>query len=186
MKTIVFLLEEPSAQDALQGFLPSILPPDVRPEYLVFEGKQDLEKRLVRRIRAWLTPDSVFVVLSDQDSGDCKIIKKRLHALCQEAGKPGAVVRIACRTLESWFVGDWDAVSAAFNQPKLANLKRKAIYQIPDRLGDPVNELRKVIPDYQKRDGARKISQHLDLTRNYSHSFQVFVQAVRNLCSVAQ
>lgn len=185
MRTIVFLLEEPSAQDALQGFLPTILPPDVNPEYLVFEGKQDLEKRLVRRIRAWLKPDSVFIVLRDQDSGDCAVIKARLNALCHEAGKPETVVRIACRTLESWFVGDWQAVGDAFQQPKLANLDRKALYQEPDRLGDPVNELRKVIPEYQKRDGARKISRHLDLTRNRSHSFQVFVQAVRNVCGDA-
>jgi hypothetical protein len=182
VKTIVFLLEEPSAQDALQGILPRILPSDVTPQYLVFEGKQDLEKRMTRLLRNWLTPDSVFVVLRDQDSGNCRVIKERLVACCQEAGKSDAVVRIACQTLEAWFVGDWEAVSTAFQQPKLANLKRKAIYQDPDRLGDPVNELRKVIPDYQKRDGARRIGKHLTDTRNRSHSFQIFIETVRNLC----
>lgn len=181
MKTIVFLLEEPSAQDALQGFLPTILPPDVAIKYLVFEGKQDLEKRLARRIRGWLIPDSAFVVLRDQDSGDCRIIKEKLVALCCEAGKPEIVVRIACKTLESWFVGDWDSVGTAFRQPKLAKLKRKAIYQDPDRLGDPVNELRKVIPEYQKRDGARRISPLLNQERNRSRSFQVFVEAIQRL-----
>ncbi len=186
MKTLVFLLEEPSAQDALQGFLPGILPPGVIPEYLVFEGKQDLEKRLVRKIRGWQAPDSAFIVLRDQDSGDCRVIKEKLSALCSEADKPCSVVRIACRTLESWFVGDWDAVSEAFQQPKFANLKRKSMYQDPDHLGDPVNELRKVIPDYQKRDGARRISRHLDLTRNRSRSFQVFVEAVQRLTGAAQ
>jgi hypothetical protein len=55
VNTIVFLLEEPSAQDALQGFLPSVLPPEVSVEYLVFEGKQDLEKRMVRRIGTHLS-----------------------------------------------------------------------------------------------------------------------------------
>ena len=182
MKTIVFLLEEPSAQDALQGILPSILPADMTPQYLVFEGKQDLEKRMTRLLRSWLTPDTVFVVLRDQDSGDCRIIKERLVARCHEAGKPDCIVRIACRTLEAWFVGDWAAVAEAFQQPKLANLHRKALYQEPDHLGDPVNELRKVIPDYQKRDGARKIGKHLVETRNRSHSFQVFIAAIRALC----
>lgn len=152
------------------------------PEYLVFEGKQDLEKRMVRRIRGWLLPDSVFIVLRDQDSGDCRTIKERLVLLCREAGRPSAIVRIACRSLESWFVGDWDAVSMAFNLPKLSNLKRKSLYQTPDALGDPVTELRKYIPNYQKRDGARKISKHLDLTRNRSHSFQVFIQTIKKLC----
>ncbi len=181
MKTIVFLLEEPSAQDALQGFLPAILPPNVTTEYLVFEGKQDLERLLVRRIRGWLKPNSAFVVLRDQDNGDCRVIKEKLSALCRETGKPQTVVRIACKTLESWFVGDWDSVSTAFEQPKLANLKRKAIYQDPDRLGNPVTELRKVIPDYQKRDGARRIGPLLEPTRNRSRSFQVFVEAVQRL-----
>lgn len=181
MKTIVFLLEEPSAQDALQGFLPAIIPPNVTTEYLVFEGKQDLEKRMVRRIRGWLLPGSAFIVLRDQDSGDCRVIKDKLSALCLEAGKPEAVVRIACKTLESWFVGDWDSVSAAFGQPKLTNLKRKSIYQDPDRLGNPVTELRKVIPDYQKRDGARRIGPLLNQTRNRSHSFRIFVEAVQRI-----
>jgi hypothetical protein len=115
MKTLVFLLEEPSAQDALQGFLPSILPPDVSVEYLVFEGKQDLEKRMVRRMRGWLKPNSVFVVLRDQDSADCRIIKQNLSGLCREAGKPDATVRIACRALESWFIGDWASVGASMH-----------------------------------------------------------------------
>lgn len=186
MKTIVFLLEEPSAQDALQGILPEILPPDVTPVFLVFEGKQDLEKRMMRRIRGWLTPNSAFLVLRDQDNGDCQVIKERLRALCREAGKPDAVVRIACRTLESWFVGDWEAVGKAYQQPKLSMLKQKALYQNPDHLGDPVNELRKFIPEYQKRDGARRISRHLNLTCNSSKSFLIFVEAVRRLTGAAQ
>lgn len=181
MKTIVFLLEEPSAQDALQGFLPSILPPEVSVEYLVFEGKQDLEKRMIRRMRGWLKPDSIFVVLRDQDSGDCHIIKQNLFGLCQKAGKPDAMVRIACRSLESWFLGDWASVSMAFAEPRLEKLKRKAIYQDPDHIVNPVSELRKVIPTYQKRDGARRIGTHLSYSCNRSRSFQVFVEAVQHL-----
>lgn len=181
MKTLVFLLEEPSAQDALQGFLPSILPPEVSVEYLVFEGKQDLEKRMVRRMRGWLKPESVFVVLRDQDSGDCCVIKQNLSGLCREAGKPNAIVRIACRAMESWFLGDWASVSTAFAQPRLEKLQRKAIYRDPDRLVNPVSELRKAIPTYQKREGARRIGPYLNHVRNRSRSFQVFVEAVQRI-----
>jgi len=184
--TLVFLLEEPSAQDALQGFLPSILPQNVSVEYLVFEGKQDLEKRMVRRMRGWLKPDSAFVVLRDQDSGDCCIIKQNLSNLCREAGKPDAIVRIACRSLESWFLGDWASVGIAFGEPGLGKLQRKAIYQDPDRLVNPVSELRKAMPTYQKRDGARRIGPHLNHARNRSRSFQVFVEAVQRLTGAAQ
>ena len=46
MKTIVFFLEEPSAREMLEGVLPRILPEEVKVRYLVFQGKQDLEKNL--------------------------------------------------------------------------------------------------------------------------------------------
>jgi hypothetical protein len=55
-------------------------------------------------------PDSFFVVLRDQDSGDCLEIKERLMALCGRAGKEDALVRIACRELESFYLGDLKAV----------------------------------------------------------------------------
>ncbi len=181
MMTLVFLLEEPSAQDALEGILPRIAPEAVQVEYLVFEGKQDLEKRMVRRMRNWLKPDTVFVVLRDQDSGDCAVIKQNLVAKCREAGKDNALVRIACRELESWFIGDWEAVGAAFEQPKLKSLSAKAAYRNPDIIGKSVSELRKYIPAYQKRDGARRIGPHLDMGRNRSRSFQVFVQGIQRV-----
>lgn len=181
MTTLVFMLEEPSAQDALQGFLPSLLPAEIQVVYMVFEGKQDLEKRIVRRMRAWLKPDTLFVVLRDQDNGDCQKIKHGLAEKCREAGRPDALVRIACRELETWFVGDWAAVAQGFSLPNVANWNEKAIYREPDRLVSPVIELRKAIPTYQKRDGARRIGAHLDLQRNRSSSFNAFVEGVRKL-----
>ncbi len=181
MSTLVFLLEEPSAQDALEGLLPRILPADIAIEYLVFEGKQDLEKRMGRRLRGWLKPDTIFVVLRDQDSGDCRVIKRNLAAMCHEAGRPDALVRIACRELESWFIGDWEAVGDAFRIAKLKTLAGKANYRQPDNLGSPVAELRKYLPMYQKREGARRIGHHLDVQRNTSRSFQVFVEGIQKL-----
>ena len=131
MRHLVCLLEEPSAQDALQAWLPTWLPDDVTPHFIVFQGKQDLEKRMVLRIRYWLQPDSRFLVLRDQDSGDCKVVKAGLAARCVEAGRPDAVVRVACRELESFFVGDWHAVANAFGKPALTRLARKARYRDP-------------------------------------------------------
>ena len=87
MRSLVFLLEEPSAQDALEGFLPHILPDEVSVEYLVFEGNQDLEKRMIKILRGWLQPDTRFIVLRDQDSGDCAVIKEGLLTRCREAGR---------------------------------------------------------------------------------------------------
>lgn len=179
MLSLVFLLEEPSAQDALEGFLPSMLPANIEVKYLVFEGKQDLEKRMARTLRAWQNPNARFIVMRDQDSGDCVVIKQGLLARCQEAGRERHTkVRIACRELEAWFVGDWSAVAHAFGLPKLSSLQKKALYRNPDNLGNPVAELRKYIPHYQKRDGARRIGPYLRQQNNTSQSFQVFTEAI--------
>jgi hypothetical protein len=78
MTTLVFCLEEPSAREMLKGVLPRLLPNGIRVEYIVFEGKQDMRNRLVRRLRYWRQPDSRFVVMHDQDSGDCRAIRQQL------------------------------------------------------------------------------------------------------------
>lgn len=181
VENLVFLLEEPSAQDFLQAILPKVLPATVTPFFLVFEGKQDLEKQIVRRLKGWLRPDSVFLIMRDQDSGDCTVIKKRLVKLCAEAGKPDAVVRILCRELETFFVGDWQAIADAYAKPSLSHHARSAKYRNPDELGSPSHELKRVIPTYQKREGARRISRHLVLERNRSHSFHVLLRTLTTL-----
>jgi Domain of unknown function (DUF4276) len=178
---LVFFLEEPSAQDFLQSVLPRILPPNITPHYLVFEGKQDLEKRLVTRMKHWLKPNSQFIVMRDQDSGNCTVIKENLKRLCKQAGKPRAIVRIVCKELETFFVGDWAAVAAAYDRPALTVHARSAKYRDPDLLGSPSFELKRLIPSYQKRAGARAISPHLNFERNASHSFRVLMQSIQLL-----
>jgi len=178
MKHLVLLLEEPSAQDALQAWLPNWLPAGVLPHFIVFQGKQDLERRMVMRIRHWLRPDSRFLVLRDQDSGDCRIVKAGLVDRCVEAGRPDAVVRVACRELESFFIGDWQAIAEAFDKPPLARLAGKAMYRNPDGLGSPSQELAKHLPGYQKRDGARRIAPLVAPERNVSRSFHALREAV--------
>lgn len=185
MSHLVFLLEEPSAKDALQAWVPTWLPAHVTPHYLVFQGKQDLEKRMVLRMRHWLLPNSRFIVLRDQDSGDCRKVKASLVERCHVAGRPDAVVRIACRELESFFVGDWQAVSQAFCRPELARLSGKAAYRDPDTIGSPSQELARRLNGYQKRDGARRIAPLVDPERNRSRSFHALRTAVLTMGTVA-
>ncbi|WP_238551834.1 DUF4276 family protein [Candidatus Symbiobacter mobilis] len=175
------MLEEPSAKDFLEGILSGILPGGTTVHFLVFEGKQDLEKQLVRRIKGWLLPNSQFIVMRDQDSGECTVIKQRLQSLCTLAGRPETVVRIACRELEAFFTGDWQAVAQAFDKPNLAANDRKAKFRNPDVLGSPSQELRRAIPHYQKRDGARRITAYLVPDRNRSNSFRVLFQTLCGL-----
>lgn len=182
MTTVVFLLEEPSARELLQGLLPRLLPEEVVVQYMIFEGKQDLEKRMAGRIRGWLLQDSHFVVLRDQDANpDCRAVKARLQALAVEAGRPLTLVRIACRELESWALGDWNAIGVAFEKPALAAQQRKAMYREPDLLANPVDEIRKYVPEYQKIDGARRLGRLLSPEHNLSRSFQAFCRGVQTL-----
>lgn len=177
MRHLVFLLEEPSARDALEIWLPRWVPGcasgEIHAHFLVFEGKQDLERRMTRRLQHWLLPESRFIVMRDQDSGDCLTVKADLRTRCEQAGRPDAIVRIACRELESFFVGDWAAVAQAVGKPALARLGQSATYRQPDRLESPSAELRRHLPGYQKREGARRIAPHIDPARNRSRSFQV-------------
>lgn len=181
MKHLVFLLEEPSARDLLEGLLPRLLPADVGVFYLVFEGKQDLEGQLVRKIRGWQRSDASFVVLRDQDAADCHVVKAGLAKLVAQSGREPVLVRVACKELEAWVVGDWPAVSRAFDRPQLAAQATKATYRDPDQLVRPVESLRRFLPEYQKRAGARKMGKLLDPERNNSKSFQVFCRGIQTL-----
>ena len=189
---LVFLLEGPSEREALEGWWPALLAQwpaavqaCVQKHCIVFEGKQDMEKRMVLKLRHWRLPNSAFIVLRDQDSADCHQVKATLRARCLEAGRPDAVVRIACHELESFFLGDWAAVAQAFDLPGLVALDRKATYRHPDRIAAPEGELQRHVPGYQKREGARRIAPHMNLQSNRSHSFWQLRDAIIRLAQVA-
>jgi len=181
MSEIVFFLEEQSAEALLATMLPRLLPPEIGYRCLVFEGKQDLEKQLVRRMRGYRAPNAHFVVLRDQDAGNCKTVKIELKRKCKEANRPEAVVRIACRELESWYLADLAAVERALNKKGLRKLQSKRVYQTPDQIVTPSRTLAQIAPDYQKVGGSRAIGPHLDLENKRSQSFVHFVVAVRRL-----
>lgn len=181
MPDIVFFLEEQSAEAALKGLMPRILPPEVACKYIVFEGKQHLEGQLLRRIRGYRVPGARFIVLRDQDSGDCKVIKARLKEKCIEAGHPDAVIRIACRELESWYLADLAAVEKAFPELGLTRHQERTPYDAPDAAGAPSRLLKQLVPAYQKVGGSRAIGPHIDPDNIRSRSFVHFVAAVRRL-----
>lgn len=181
MKEIVFLLEEPSAQDLLEGLVPRLIPSDWTARFIPFQGKQDLEKRMSRFLLAWRNPNAKFVVMRDQDSGDCRLVKADLLLRCANAGRPEALVRIACRELEAWVLGDLDAFAAEFNCAQASRSVKKAKFRDPDSIGNPVEELRRFVPAYQKRDGARRMGTLLSPPRNLSTSFRVFCDGLSRI-----
>jgi len=179
---LAFLLEEQSAKEMLKGLLPRLLPPGVAVKYVVFEGKQDLKRQMTRRLRHW-PPETAFVVMCDQDSSDCRNLKTELIEKCPEAKRDHVIVRIICRELESWYFGDLTAVEDGLNMTGLANqYKNKRNYRIPDRIGSPAKELKKITQGaYQKVSGSREIGSKLSLGSNTSKSFQVFVDSIQGM-----
>ena len=177
---LVLFLEEPSAREMLKGLLPRLLPDYIAVRYVVFEGKQDLEKNIVRRLRHWRAPNSVFIVLRDQDAGDCLAIKQTLAGKCLDAGRPETIVRIACRELESWYFGDLFAVERGLETHGLVQYANRRRFRVPDAIHSPAAELSKITRNaYQKVSGSRAIGPRLSPDANKSHSFRVFVQGVQ-------
>ena len=181
MKQLVFLLEEESMKTLLDVLLPKILPPEVNFLCIPHEGKQDLEKSIPRKLRAWQIPDTAFVIVRDKDGADCIEIKKRLVNLCQQAGRSDSLVRIACHELEFWFLGDLAAVEKAFNIKKLAEQQRNRKYKEPDKLSNASEELEKLVKGYRKVSVAKKIAAYMTIDQNYSQSFNCFISGVSGL-----
>ena len=185
MRTIAFFLEEPSAREMLEGVLPRILPETIIIRYLIFQGKQDLERNLMKRLRGWKMPGSVFVVMRDQDSGDCKAIKAKLADLCREAGREGALVRVACRELESFYLGDLTAVEQGLGINGLGKQQQKRKFRDPDALSHPAEELYRLTGNiYDKVAGSRAIAPYLNLETNYSKSFRVLLSGIAKIARV--
>ncbi len=114
-------------------------------------------------------------------------IKFRMAALCRVARHPDALVRVACHEIESWYLGDLEAVGRAFGIRGLGRLQGKRRYRNPDRLANAWEEMRKVTGEiYQNIAGSRAIGAVLDPDGpNRSHSFRVFITGVRRVVDEA-
>lgn len=185
MSCLVFLLEEPSAKELLELVLPKIVAPEIEYHCIVFEGKTDLRRRLVRKIREWKTPNTQFIVMQDQDGFNCIELKRELKQMCVEAGRPDTMVRIACHELESFYLGDLEAVEVGLHLTGVKRLQSKRKFLNPDLLANPSEELKKLSRgSYQKLKWARNITPHLNLDgTSCSHSFNVLLQGIHKVSS---
>ena len=198
---IEFLVEESSAEAALNNLAPAILGPDVTFQVHPYNGKPDLLAKLPDRLRGyrpWLPADWRIVVLLDADEADCRQLKARMETIAHAAGLTtrsaagGAqfqvLNRLAVQELEAWFFGDVEALCAAY--PRLdPNLAKRSRYRNPDAIAGGAwealeRELQRVgcAPGgLAKVATARAVSEHMQPERNRSHSFQVFQQGLLEL-----
>ncbi len=133
-------------------------------------------------MRVWQKPDSHFVILRDQDSANCLSIKSKLIQLCTHSGKSHFLVRIACRELESFYLGDLKAVEQGLGLKNLQKKQENAKYRNPDSLANPAAELRSLTNNnYDKVSGSRAIAPFMDINSNRSPSFIALVSGIKKL-----
>lgn len=186
MRTLVFLLEERSAKECLKNITDRLLSESGKEfcvRFISFDGKSDLDRNLEAKIKNWVMPETDFVVVRDQDAGDCVKIKNALKEKCRKANRPDTLIRIACHELEAFYLGDIDAVRKAFPSCKISAGKKK--FRDPDKLGSPSDELKNLTDDeYEKIKGSREIAPYLKLDgSNRSKSFNNLISGIRKLIS---
>lgn len=182
MGRLIFLLEELSMKELLDGLLPRVFP-GLSFLCIPFEGKKDLELSIPKQLRGWRKPGDRFVIVRDNDGGDCIALKQRLRGFCQQTGHDDALIRIVCQELEAWYLGEPDAMAAAFDDERLRNIGNRRNYRCPDSRLKPSEDVQRLCRGFQKIDGARRIANHLTREGNRSPSFQAFLDGVGRLQS---
>ena len=183
---IVLLTEEQSMGECLKVVIPQLWP-DSREglDWLVlsFQGKSHLKKSIPQKMKGWGNyRNPHFIILQDKDSGNCVAIKQELYKIAYPHKKPFHV-RIVCQELESWLLGDLEAIKRAYPQ---AEIRDNAKFRNPDSLGNASQELERLINIPTKIQPAKSISQHFDLTKNKSKSFNVFIRTLKQLIQKEQ
>lgn len=181
MMKLVFLVEERSMADLLEHLLPRLFP-GLPFQCIPHEGKRDLAKSVPRKLRAWREPGVRFVIMRDQNGDDCRQVKIQLVELCQRAGRDDALVRVVCRELEAWYIGEPQALVRAFPHAgeRVRRELRRRRFRNPDDVVNPSAAVAEIIPEFQKRQGARRLGEFLSRD-NRSRSFKIFLEGVERL-----
>lgn len=102
--------------------------------------------------------------------------------LVEQNGDLPVLVRIACRELEAWYLGDMDAIEKVYPRFKASQHRNKKKFRDPDH-PNPSDELAKLIPEFGKTTAAREIPKHMDLENNRSVSFNHLISGIRRFLS---
>lgn len=198
---IDFLLEEPSAEAALDQLLPRLLPTDATWRCIPHRGKAALLLRLPALLKNYARRlphefELRVVVLMDADA-DCRKVKVQLEELVAATGlltKTAArpdqsfrvITRLAVAELEAWFLGDREAIQVAY--PRVHAHHFKGLPRDPDAIPDTWETLHRLLQKggyYMagpaKVEWAATIAPHLDPARTTSASFRYFCEGLAAL-----
>lgn len=191
---VEIVVEEPSAVAMLKQLMPLLLQEDDTWHPVPHRGKDELLIQLPRRLKRYANrmlfePDLRVIILMDADR-DCKKVKGILEKIVAESGLLSKVTapagqsfkvitRLAISELEAWFLGDREAVSAAF--PRVHSNHFKGEYQDSDGLLHTCKTLHRILQKggyypnrYLKVEAAELIAAQLNPARNGSASFHYF------------
>ncbi len=147
---------------------------------IAHQGKADLEANMAKKMESWNYNSPHFIILRDNDGGDCTALKARLRELIEQTGKPHHI-RIVCQELEAWFLGDLAAVEAAYPGSKATTLENRNQYRHPDRPFNASQLIDNLTGTFAKVARAEQIAAHLDISSNRSRSFQVLIRTLQQL-----
>jgi hypothetical protein len=186
MLTLHIFTEERSAKNVFDEILPKILPDNVSYNVYPHQGKQDLEKALKTTVPTISRfPGARILIIRDQDNEDCKTVKERIREFIGERCSSPPLIRIACHKLESWFLGDLNAVSQAYTKVRPEKYQNKKQFRNVDSIAHPDRILLSIIPEYKDRlpklEVSERISMCLEITGNRSASFNCMIMGIRNL-----
>lgn len=198
------LVEERSAEVALQNIIPHIVGDSVSFRVITHQGKTDLLKKLAPKLKAyskWITDEIKIVVLVDLDRDDCKKLKKKLNKISEDSGLTiktsigklssefQILNRIAIEELEAWFFGDKKAIKKAYKKVNPNELD-KPRYSNPDTISNTWEELERLLQKFHyypgglsKIQNAQVISKNMDVNNNSSKSFNVFRDGLLQIVS---
>ena len=181
------MVEEKSVEPVIQSVANKILNLEKGDWYQIkiHQGKQDLQNAIPKVLPSLSKiPGTTIIILQDQDQNDCIQLKQKLNELVLRSKiKVPYKIRIACRQLENWFLGDLKAINNAY--PNF-NVNTKISNDV-DAIQNADLELLKIIPDFRNHNHlpklliAKNISPYLSLSRNKNKSFLNFVSAIKTL-----
>jgi len=186
MKRVEILVEEQSISEVLSIILPKILSNKwilgenyfIRPH----EGKSDLKKSIPKKIKTFSNFHEKVgvIIIQDQDLNDCRKLKSDLQKLCDANGNCRKLIRIVCRELESWYLGDMNAIFKAYPKLRVDIHKNKQKFKKPDDLDRPASEIIRILPEFQKISSAKAIAPHLSVNdENKSTSFIATISGIK-------
>lgn len=177
------LVEEKTMANFLKIILPKVLPHYYILEENCFirihEGKQHLLKSIPKKIKAYCgySQEVKVMIVLDQDSENCIKLKSKIESQI-DASKIKCLIRIACRELENWYLGDLYAIEKVYNIKARDLINKSKFRDVDVHQGSSL--LEDMINGFSKSAASKKIPKFIDIESNRSKSFNVFLDGMKS------